>query len=106
MAGHGADVLWITSPNLPNLPTLDIDTSRGKRTAQLDINDGTDFETLKNLLSTCDVFLQSYRPGALAKRGLSPEELARLNPGIIVANLRGYGWDGPWAEKRAVRDNK
>jgi hypothetical protein len=102
MAGFGADVLWITSPQLPSLPVVDIDTSRGKRTAQLDLNRPEDAEKLRELVSDADVFLQSYRPGSLSHRGLSPEELARLKPGIIVANLRGYGWEGPWAEKRAV----
>lgn len=103
MAAQGADVLWITSPNLPNLPIADMDTSRGKRAAQLDIDDPERLELLRELVSTSDVFLQSYRPSSLSKRGFSPEELAKLKPGIVVANLRGYGWDGPWAEKRAVR---
>ncbi|KAF2714601.1 hypothetical protein K504DRAFT_496524 [Pleomassaria siparia CBS 279.74] len=34
---HGADVIWITSPNLPDLPDLDRDVGRGRRTVQLDI---------------------------------------------------------------------
>lgn len=102
VAGFGADVLWITSPKLPALPLVDIDTSRGKRAAQLDLTRTEDAERLRELVSEADVFLQSYRPGSLTRRGFSPEELAQLKPGIIVANLRGYGWEGPWAEKRAV----
>lgn len=37
LAAHGADVLWVTSPNLPSLPARDIDVRRGKRTIQLDL---------------------------------------------------------------------
>ena len=103
VASLGADVLWVTSPQLPSLPDLDLDTSRGKRTTQLDLTVPEDAERLRKLLSGADVFLQSYRAGSLSHRGFSPEELARLRPGIIVANLRGYGWEGPWAGKRAVR---
>lgn len=105
LAHFGADVLWITSPNLPSLPVIDIDTSRGKRAAQLDLNEARDVDKLRELLEGADVFLQSYRPGSLESRGFGPAELASLKGGrgIIVANLRGYGWEGPWANKRAVR---
>ncbi|PVG03554.1 CoA-transferase family III [Serendipita vermifera] len=101
LASFGADVLWITSPNLPSLPDVDLDTSRGKRAAQLDLNEEGGVDKLRELVKGCDVFLQSYRPGALEKRGFGPRELAEVRPGIVVANLRGYGWEGPWAEKRA-----
>ncbi|CAE7209288.1 unnamed protein product [Rhizoctonia solani] len=100
LAAHGADVIWITSPNLPDLPALDIDTSRGKRTIQLDLNDESDLVTFRNLLEDADVLLQSYRPGALSRRGFGPEALAKDYPGIITANLSAYGTDGPWGGRR------
>lgn len=102
-AAHGADVLWITSPNLPALPDLDVDTSRGKRTAQLDLNDAKGRTELRNLLSASDVFLQSYRPGGLASRGFSSKEAASLRPGIVCASLSAYPPDSTWAEVRGVR---
>lgn len=52
-------MIWVTSPNLPDLPPLDIDTSRGKRTVQLDLNDETDLAKFRNLLKDADVLLQS-----------------------------------------------
>ncbi|KAG9189259.1 hypothetical protein G6011_06127 [Alternaria panax] len=100
LAAHGADVVWITSPSLPDLPDLDIDLSRGKRTVQLDIRKAEDKAKLLDLLSTADVFLQSYRPGSLAARGLSVEELTKVNPRLVVASLSAYGPDGPWSENR------
>ncbi|CAE6535428.1 unnamed protein product [Rhizoctonia solani] len=100
LAAHGADVIWVTSPNLPDLPALDIDTSRGKRTIQLDLNNESDLATFRNLLKDADVLLQSYRPGALARRGFGPETLAKEYPGIITANLSAYGTDGPWGGRR------
>ncbi|KDN36871.1 hypothetical protein RSAG8_10569, partial [Rhizoctonia solani AG-8 WAC10335] len=100
LAAHGADVIWVTSPNLPDLPALDIDTSRGKRTIQLDLNNESDLATFKSLLKGADVLLQSYRPGALARRGFGPETLAKEYPGIITANLSAYGTDGPWGGRR------
>lgn len=106
LAAHGADVLWVTSPNLPALPALDIDMSRGKRTVQLDLDDdkvgnGNDKETLLELATTCDVFIQGYRPGSLAARGLSPEALASRNPGgIVIGNMSAFGPKWPWADRR------
>ena len=46
-----------------------------------------------------DVFVQSYRPGALAARGFSPEALAKMRPGIVCASLSAWG-TGPWQARR------
>jgi hypothetical protein len=100
LAAHGADVIWITSPTLPDLPDLDIDFSRGKRTVQLDIKQADDKAKLLDLLKSADVFIQSYRPGSLAARGLSSKELTQTNPNLIIASLNAYGPDGPWAQNR------
>ncbi|KAJ7725372.1 CoA-transferase family III [Mycena metata] len=100
LAAHGADVLLVTSPSLPSLPELDADTSRGKRTTQLDLTIPTDHEKLKGLASNADVFLQAYRPGSLASKGFGPKELAALHPGIIAASLTAWGWEGPWKDRR------
>jgi hypothetical protein len=100
LAVHGADVIWVTSPNLPDLPDLDRDLARGKRTVQLDIKRPEDKEKLLELLKSADVFIQSYRPQSLASQGLSVAELIRANPGLIIANMSAYGTEGPWAGNR------
>jgi len=86
----------VTSPHLPALPLLDVETSRGKRTTQLDLNTPTDAETLRTLLRDADVFLQSYRPGGLAERGFGPEDCAALRPGIVHASITAFSPGGPW----------
>lgn len=95
-------MLLITSPKLPALPLLDVDTSRGKRTTQLDLTEATDYDRLKELMKDTDVFLQAYRPGGLKEKGFGPQELAQLRPGIVCAGLTAYGWEGPWKDKRGV----
>jgi crotonobetainyl-CoA:carnitine CoA-transferase CaiB-like acyl-CoA transferase len=100
LAAHGADVLHITSPRLPNIAPLLLDTGRGKRPAFLDLHLAADRATLHGLATDADVFLQSYRAGALAAHGFSATELAALRPGIVVATLSAYGETGPWAGKR------
>ncbi|KAI8986178.1 CoA-transferase family III [Trametes punicea] len=100
LAAHGADVLLVTSPKLPALPDLDVDTSRGKRTTQLDLNETADRETFSSLVKDADVFLQAYRPGGLAGKGFGVENVVRVRPGIVYASLCAYGWDGPWRDRR------
>jgi len=100
LAAHGADVLWVTSPNLPDLPSLDRNMSRGKRTVQLDLNKFEDAQIMKDLLADCDVFLQGYRPQSLASKGFGAEDIAKLRPGIVYANLSAFGPSGPWADRR------
>lgn len=99
---HGADVLLITSPNLPDLPMLDSDTSRGKRTTQLDLETAKDRETLASLAKETDVFLQAYRPGGLNEKGFGVADLVEARPGIVYASLTAYGWEGPWKGRRGV----
>lgn len=100
---HGADVLLVTSPNLPALPHLDVETSLGKRTIQLDLTVPTDREVLKGLVKDADVFLQAYRPGGMEAKGFGAESLVAMRPGIVCANLTAWGWEGPWKDRRGVR---
>lgn len=98
LAAHGADVLWVTSPNLPSLPALDIDVGRGKRTIQLDLDNTEDRKMLRRLVQDADVFIQSYRPKSLAARGLGPYELSLARPGLIYASLSAWWPHGNWRD--------
>jgi crotonobetainyl-CoA:carnitine CoA-transferase CaiB-like acyl-CoA transferase len=100
LAAHGADVLQVTGPHLPNIEQLVIDTGFGKRAASLDLRESVGRDTLKALIREADVFLQAYRPGALAALGLSPEEVAAIRPGIVYVTLSAWGHQGPWRERR------
>ncbi len=100
LAEHGADVLKITAPHLPNLGYQEFDTGHGKLSAHLDLREQRDLDTLKRLVSEADVFSQGYRPGTLGDRGLSPEELAALRPGLVYVSLCAFSHTGPWASRR------
>lgn len=100
LAGHGADVLLVTAAHRPSMLPLVIDTGRGKLSTQIDLRQPDGQETLAALVREADVFIQGYRPGAVAAHGFGPEELARLRPGIVYASLSAYGHDGPWALRR------
>jgi len=99
-AVHGADVMLISSPNLPSIPWLVIDTSRGKLTSFADLKTGQGRDTLRGLLASADIFSQGYRPQSIAELGFSPEDAARISPGIVYVSLSAYGHAGPWAGRR------
>ena len=99
-AAHGADVLLVSGPGLPAIPWLTIDTGRGKLSAFLDLKSVEGRDKLKGLLAEADIFSQGYRPQSLAHLGFSPEEAAKINPGIVYVSLSAYGHVGPWAERR------
>lgn len=100
LAAYGADVIWVTSPNLPDLPAIDRDLGRGKRTVQLDIHDPSDKARLIELVRTADVFIQGFRPGSLAAHGLGAEDLLKVNPSLVIANMSAFGPRGPWSGRR------
>ena len=100
LAAHGADVLRVTGPHLPDIPGLDIDTGRGKLSAHIDLRDAAGKATLAGLLKTADIFVQGYRPGGIAERGFSPERAADMRPGIVYVSLSAWGHVGPWSTRR------
>jgi crotonobetainyl-CoA:carnitine CoA-transferase CaiB-like acyl-CoA transferase len=100
LAAHGADVLLVTAKHLPAMEPLVIDNGRGKLSASLDLREKSARETLAGLLKDADIFVQGYRPGAIAQYGFSPQEAERIRPGIICVSLCAYGHEGPWAGRR------
>ena len=100
LAEHGADVLKVTGAHLPSIDHQEYDTGHGKLSTHLDLREPDDLEIMRGLVREADVFSQGYRPGTLAKRGLSPEALAEIRPGIVYVSLSAFSHVGPWASRR------
>jgi crotonobetainyl-CoA:carnitine CoA-transferase CaiB-like acyl-CoA transferase len=100
LAAHGADVLRIDRPDMPEPAFLANDALVGKRSAFLDLRDPTDRAQLDVLVADADVVVQGYRPGALDAFGLAPETLVERHPGLVVLTLSAWGHDGPWSGRR------
>ena len=99
LAEHGAQVLHVSSPELPNIPIFIPDTGHGKRTAFLNLTDSAARDSLAGLLDEADVFSQGYRTGALDRIGFGHEDTARRRPGIIYVSINCYGHSGPWVHR-------
>ena len=100
LAEHGADVLRVGSPNLPDNEQMMRDTGFGKRSTALDLASPEQCRQLEHLVEGADVFAQGYRPGAIAARGFSVDEVVARRPGIVYVSISAFGHTGPWHARR------
>ena len=96
LAEHGADVLMVTAPHLPQVEEHVRDTSHGKRSCFLDFEISKQAEIFRDLVATADVVIDGYRPGALTKKGFGREQLFDLCPGLIHLSVSCFGSGGPF----------
>ncbi len=97
LAEHGADVLMVAAPDLPQVPEFVRDLSHGKRSCFLDLRQPADKDRLTALAAEADVFINGFRPGRLADHGFGPDALARLRPGMVSVSINCFGSGGPFA---------
>jgi len=76
-------------------------TNSDKRSLVLDLRREADAAALRDLIATADVLMENLRPGALARRGFSPEALAALNPALIYCSISGFGAHSLYAGRPA-----
>lgn len=96
LAEQGADVLHVDAPQHLDAIHNSLETGIGKRNCFLDLTRPEDVARIHALVREADVFVQSWRPGSLDQYGLSPENVAKLRPGIVYVSVSCYGSGGPW----------
>ncbi len=74
-----------------------LSVNRGKKSVTLDIAKPEGQRIARELAATCDVVLENYKVGGLAKYGLAYEDLRRINPRIVYCSITGFGQSGPSA---------
>jgi formyl-CoA transferase len=72
--------------------------SRNKQSVVLDLRQPKGQEIARQLIRTADVVIENFRPGTVEGWGLGWEELSRVNPGLIMLRLSGYGQTGPYRD--------
>ncbi|CAO3618655.1 unnamed protein product [Cunninghamella blakesleeana] len=103
LAEYGASVIRVTSPDLPDLSLVHLDTNTGKWTCELDFKKESHLDRLHELIREADVVVTGYRPYRLDKYGLGVESLLKMaqerGRGIIYCRENCYGWHGPWKKR-------
>ncbi|MDO8942687.1 MAG: CoA transferase, partial [Desulfobacterales bacterium] len=76
--------------------------NRGKRSLCVDAKSAHGRQALLAIAAQCDVFVESFRPGAIDRLGLGYNDVKKVNPQIIYASVSGYGQTGPGADRPTV----
>ena len=75
--------------------------NRNKRSLALDVKTPEGKDIVLKLLSTADVFIENFRPGAMDNLGFSYSELQKTNPGLIYCSAKGF-LNGPYQHRTAL----
>lgn len=67
--------------------------NRGKKGLAMDLKKGKN--VIYEMVKSCDVVVENFKPGVMAKLGLDYESLKKINPGIIYCSISGFGQDSP-----------
>ena len=73
--------------------------ARNKKSVTANLRETRGQDLVRKLVAGADVLVENFKPGTLERWGLSPEELHKINPGLIIARVSGYGQTGPYAER-------
>jgi len=115
LGDYGADVIKIESPEgdfsrhagptpIHTMGPMYVNLNRNKRGICLDLRKPQAVQAVLKLCAAADIFISNVRPAALARLGLSYEEVRAACPDIVYVSLVGYGQQGPYAKKPAVDD--
>lgn len=109
LGDFGAEVIKIEPPGagdpLRNWRLLQDGTSvwwqvqsRNKRSIALDLRNPEGQEIARRLIEQADVLIENFRPGTLEGWNMSCEALSKINPGLIMLRISGYGQTGPYRD--------
>ncbi|MEJ1937160.1 CoA transferase, partial [Nostoc sp. NIES-2111] len=112
MADHGAEVVKIEPPGegdpgrhigLSDGPSTVFfrNLNRGKKSVVLNLKDPVQRDDLLALCETADVFVESFRPGAVDRLGVGYEAVRARNPRIVYCSISAFGQDSALRERPA-----
>ncbi len=73
--------------------------ARNKRSVTCNLREAGGQAIARQLIAKADVLIENFKPGTLERWGLSPKELHKDNPGLIIARMSGYGQTGPYSTR-------
>ena len=110
LAEFGAEVIKIEAPDggdpLRKWRKLYEGTSlwwylqaRNKKSVTVNLKHPDGVEVVRRLVAEADIVVENFRPGVLDKLGLGWEALSKINPGLVMVRLSGFGQSGPMAQQ-------
>lgn len=107
MADHGAEVIKIEAPGVGDpmrvwgrgaalwWPQV----ARNKKCVTLNLRDPRGQDLARQLIAKSDFLLENFRTGTMERWQLDYERLSKLNPGLIMIRVTGYGQTGPYSDR-------
>lgn len=108
LADLGAEVIKIETPLVGDYartvadfggPAMFEAINRNKKSMAINYRHSRGKQILLQLAQTCDVMIETFRPGAVKRWGIDHDTVAQINPRIVYCSLSGYGQDGPYAHR-------
>jgi formyl-CoA transferase len=115
MAFLGADVIKLESPmgdatrkQLVDIPGADslyfTMLNCNKRSITVNLKNEKGKQVFTDLIKTCDVMMENFGPGVLDRLGFGWEKVHEINPRIVMASIKGFGTEGPYAAFKAYEN--
>ena len=107
LGDHGADVLKVempgtgdetrewAPPSINGISAYYLAINRNKRSVTLDLKKGDGKRVLERLIERCDVVVENFSPGTLARLGFPDDRIRAINPRAVLCHISGFGQDGP-----------
>ena len=73
--------------------------ARNKKSVTANLREERGQDLVRQLVKEADVLVENFKPGTLEKWGLGPDELHKINPGLIIGRISGYGQTGPYSDR-------
>jgi crotonobetainyl-CoA:carnitine CoA-transferase CaiB-like acyl-CoA transferase len=107
LGDHGADVIKVempgtgdetrewSPPSIKGISAYYLSINRNKRSVTLDLKNRDGKRVLERLIERCDVVVENFSPGTLARLGFPDDRVRAINPRAVVCHISGFGQDGP-----------
>lgn len=101
LPGHGDDSRGFGPFVAGDTSAYFLSVNRGKRSVTLDLRTERGRELALDLAATCDVLVENFRPGSMARFGLDYDAVSARHPAIVYASVSGFGQTGPYSHRPA-----
>ena len=93
------DPIRVSGKRADGKPLYAASIMRNKQLIALDLRTAAGQDLIRRFVEKCDVLIENFRPGTLEKWGLGYDELSKINPGLILVRVSGYGQTGPYSKR-------
>ena len=107
LGDHGADVIKVempgtgdetrewAPPSIKGISAYYLSINRNKRSVTIDLKNADGKRVLERLIERCDVVVENFSPGTLARLGFPDDRVRAINPRAMLCHISGFGQDGP-----------